>query len=700
MRASALGSARGSGALRSGHDFAGAKTSDSTGAANRQAELIGKSHARSREYGLQEADEPDFTRIEPGRLRQAIEENRFLFQHAAPVMETLYEQIANTHSMIVLTSASGLVLHSLGDPDFLEKASRVALMPGADWSERGKGTNAIGTALEEEQPVTVHGCQHFLEANKFLTCSCAPIYDPHSRLIGALDVTGDHRSYQQHTLALVRMSAQIIENYMFADVFPNALRLHFHSRAEFLGTLVEGIAVFSPDGRFLAANRSACFQLGLSVSALRAHSLASLFGATVSELIDGSRSVLSTPKQLLLHNGVTVWARLEHKATPAWATSSEKERTSATRSSALAQESARSPARSAAMPSWRDPEPSLEQLDTGDARIAEVLGKVRRVLNRDIPILILGETGVGKDWLAQAIHRASSRAGQPFVAVNCAAIPETLIEAELFGYEEGAFTGARKKGSLGKILQAHGGTLFLDEIGDMPKPLQARLLRTLQERRVCPLGSNREIEVDVAIISATHRNLRSLIEQGEFREDLYYRLNGLAIKLPPLRERSDFRAIVRSILDSLATDGRRLELCPELFAQLARHRWPGNVRQLYNVLRTAVALLDRDDRIERRHLPEDFLEELDTHARPRPAGAAVGGLSSESLKQPGTYALHDTPGASSTEDATTLQDVELHAIAQALRAHHGNISAAAKALGVSRNTIYRKKHLLSPGLLA
>jgi len=210
-------------------------------------------------------------------LNEALEENRFLFQHAAPVMETLYDQIVNTHSMVLLTSARGMVLHTLGDTDFLEKASQVALTPGMDWSERGKGTNAVGTALAEEEALTVHGSQHYLNANKFLTCSCAPIFDPYGQVIGALDVTGDHRSYHQHTLALVRMSAQMIENHMFADIFPKAIRVHFHSRSEFLGTLVEGIAVFSPEGRFLSANRSAQFQFGLPFAALKAHTFTSLF---------------------------------------------------------------------------------------------------------------------------------------------------------------------------------------------------------------------------------------------------------------------------------------------------------------------------------------------------------------------------------------------------------------------------------------
>ncbi|MDZ4130515.1 MAG: GAF domain-containing protein, partial [Hydrogenophaga sp.] len=283
-----------------------------------QADLILQSHQRSQAYGITAHSEPDFSSPSRGDMNNALDENRFLFQHAAPVMETLYDQIVNTHSMVLLTSARGMVLHSLGDTDFLEKASQVALTPGMDWSEKNKGTNAIGTALTEEEALTVHGSQHYLNANKFLTCSAAPIFDPYGPVLGALDVTGDHRSVHQHTLALVRMSAQMIENHMFADIFPKAMRIHFHTRSEFLGTLVEGIAVFSPEGRFLSANRSAQFQMGLPFSALQAHTFSSLFGMSVSALFERFSGALPNPRQLCLHNGVSVWCRVKVKAAAPW----------------------------------------------------------------------------------------------------------------------------------------------------------------------------------------------------------------------------------------------------------------------------------------------------------------------------------------------------------------------------------------------
>lgn len=651
------------------------------------ADLIDQAHQRSAAFGLRENDQPDLSIPLRGELRDALDENRFLFQHAAPVMETLYEQIVNTHSMVLLTSARGMVLHSLGDTDFLDKASRVALTTGADWSEQSKGTNAVGTALSEQEALTVHGSQHYLNATKFLTCSCAPIFDPYGQVIGALDVSGDQRSFHQHTLALVRMSAQMIENHMFADIFPKAIRIHFHTRSEFLGTLVEGIVVFSPEGRFISANRSAQFQIGLPFSALKAHTFSSLFGIPITSLIELFSGAMPTPKQLVLHNGVTVWCRTTLKSPVTWAAGGGE--------SAAASVVEEAPSRP--VPPRRRHMSTLQYLDTGDPQLASVIHKLRMVAGKDIPVMILGETGTGKDLLAQAIHGDSPRAGQPFVSVNCASIPETLIESELFGYEEGAFTGARKKGAVGKILQANGGTLFLDEIGDMPRHLQARLLRVLQERRVSPLGAGKEVDVDIAVVCATHKNLKDMIARGDFREDLYYRLNGLVVRLPALRERTDFELVVRKILKSLCENGQNVGLSPEVLDLFKRYHWPGNFRQLHNLLRTAVVMVGCSGSIEVAHLPDDFLEELQltppSHPMPMPAGA-------QSL--PPLVTLPTTPAemqAAGQADGLSLQDVTLTAMAQMLRLHKGNVSAAAKALGVSRNTIYRKKDLLPPDVL-
>ncbi|MBI1891746.1 MAG: sigma-54-dependent Fis family transcriptional regulator [Burkholderiales bacterium] len=624
--------------------------------ASNSAIRIEHSHRRCAAFGLIETDQPDYSVNGDCSLAQAIELNRSLYTHALPVMETLYEQIVNTHNMVILTNADGLILHTLGDDDFLEKANKVALQPGVAWSEQSKGTNAIGTAIAEQAAVLVHAKDHYLHANRFLTCSASPIFDPLGKVLGVLDVTGDKSSYHNHTMALVRMSAQMIENQLFAVAFQDAITLHFHSRPEFIGTLVEGIASFTPGGRFISANRSGLFQLGLPLSALQSHTFSSLFGLPVSALFDHYRTAAATPLALCLHNGVRVFAkaalRLSNKIFQHASDSIHRS------------ETPRSPAAA------QTPRPShLQHLNAGDPAMATLIARLDKVIGRDIPILITGETGTGKELLAQAIHNDSPRALGPFVAVNCASIPETLIESELFGYEDGAFTGARKKGNLGKILQANGGTLFLDEIGDMPLSLQARLLRVLQERVVTPLGSAKAIPVNLTVICATHRNLRELIAGNRFREDLYYRLNGLVVKLPPLRERSDLETVVRKIVADESC-GVPYTVAPEVMQMFKQHHWPGNLRQLTNLLRTGMIMTDEDYEIRREHLPEDFLEDV--------------ALADDSASQ----AIDNSNSAPPVN--AKLEDMELSMIRTALETHKGNVSAAARALGISRNTIYRK----------
>ena len=337
---------------------------------------------------------------------------------------------------------------------------------------------------------------------------------------------------------------------------------------------------------------------------------------------------------------------------------------------------------------------SLRYLDTGDPQVSSVIHKLRIIQGRDIPIMILGETGTGKDLLAQAIHNDSTRSHKNFVSVNCASIPENLIESELFGYEEGAFTGAKRKGSSGKILFANEGTLFLDEIGDMPLHLQARLLRVLQERKVSPLGSGREVDVDITVICATNKNLKTMIANGTFREDLYYRLNGLVVKLPALRDRKDLELVAKKILASVCPAEKRIGISPEVMDLFHRYAWPGNFRQLYNLLRTAVVMAECERDIQMHHLPEDFLSEIQDYA---PEVNTVCAQSHETLAPPTITPPTPQPtwhDSRSVTETFNLENVAIDAIAQALRSCKGNVSAAAKLLGVSRNTIYRKKHLL------
>ncbi|HKW82287.1 MAG TPA: sigma-54-dependent Fis family transcriptional regulator, partial [Burkholderiaceae bacterium] len=661
-----------------------------------RSELIEQSHLRCAALGLTRVVRPDFEPLMRSELGVARERNQRLFTHAAPVMEMLFEQIVDTGSMIVLTDAQGTILHAVGDDEFLTRANKVALAPGVNWAEQSKGTNAIGTALFEERPTLVHGGEHFIHANSFLTCSAAPIFDPRGNMLGVLDVTGDQHSYHQHTMGLVRMSARMIENHWLSDDYGSNLRLHFHSRAEFIGTLLEGIVVVGPDGKIVGANRSALDQLDISSAALRMHSLASLFGTTPSAVLDHMRAPLPVPMSLSLANGRRFHAsgRINGpaRAIMAGLTVDDAE---PVRAVAVAEAGVPQSATASRLS-------GLHYLKTGDPQIEALVGKVQRVLNRDIPLLILGETGTGKELLARAVHQDSNRAKQPFVAVNCASIPESLIEAELFGYEDGAFTGARRKGATGRIVQAHGGTLFLDEIGDMPLALQARLLRVLQERCVTPLGSLKAIAVDIAVVGATHRNLRAMIEAGTFREDLYYRLNGLVVRLPALRERRDLAAVARRILLAECPQST-LEISPAVMTLFGRYAWPGNIRQLANVLRTAAVMASGEREITEQHLSDDFLEDAGRGLPPDREAASVTQAPALTDAEPAAEPAVERAGEGVARPsidapaARTLQEAEIEMMRSAIAAANGNISEASKRLGISRNTIYRKLRWSKPG---
>jgi len=604
------------------------------------AEAIERSWRRCLANGIDTNSPSSLEVVTAQELALKREQNQQLLKLAQPEMETLNEQIAHTRNVVILTDDEGVILHSLGGHHFLNEAQRIALSAGASWHEDHRGTNAIGTVLIEQSALTVQGAEHFMSYHHSLSCSAVPIFGAENQLIATLDVSNDSNMSQQHTLALVKMSAQMIENRLFLASHQGEIALHFHARPEFIGTLWEGVAIFTDGGQLVATNRSGQFQLSLNTSKAASQqgiNFNNLFDIPFASLL---RQIGGTDKLIVplrLNNGARIYVQVELLQ--------KKQQISTTPPAVVKRTSAA----------------NLDLLDSGDAKISRAVQQIKQVLSRDIPILIQGETGVGKELFARAIHEASAQHKGPWIAVNCAALPEGLIEAELFGYEEGAFTGARRKGSPGKIEQANGGTLFLDEIGDMPLTLQARLLRVLQERTVTPLGSTKTIPVNFSLISATNLKLKEKVEAGEFRSDLYYRLNGLSVALPPLRERSDLQALIDVILH--IEQAGTVEITPEVLAIFQAHSWPGNIRQLHNVLRTAIALAD-GAAITALHLTQDFIDEMP--------------LTKPSLS------------ANATSNPLDLDDLTSQTIKQAMQAEAGNVSAVARQLGISRNTLYRK----------
>ncbi|MET1068445.1 MAG: sigma-54-dependent Fis family transcriptional regulator [Pseudomonas prosekii] len=576
------------------------------------------------------------TVLEHGRVLESRERLQQVLQIAGSEMTSLHQQLSGAGHAVLLTDARGVILNCVTAPAERQIFERAGLWLGADWSEACEGTNGIGTCLVERQALTIHQDEHFRGRHTGLTCSASPVFDPHGELLAVLDVSSARhdvsRQSQFHTMALVNLSAKMIESCYFLRYFDNQWLLRFHLQAESVGLFSEGLLAFDGEGRISAVNQSALNLLGHVRGGLLGKPVEAFFDCALDQLLGRASANASASWPLRTRDGRNLFAVL------------------------------RGQPRSIPAPAPGQPllaeRPRLSGICLGDAALQENFRKALRVFERDVPLLINGETGSGKEAFAKAVHQASQRAPKYFVALNCAAIPESLIESELFGYRGGSFTGARKEGMRGKLQQADGGTLFLDEIGDMPLALQTRLLRVLEDRQVVPIGGEPE-SVNVRIISATHRNLLDRVNDGSFREDLYYRLNGLEVALPALRERSDKSQLLDFLLAEEA--GGETVLIDEPARQaLLAFAWPGNVRQLRNVLRTLAALCD-GGRVGLEDLPAMIRQA-------RPVVAAV-------VEEPSEF---------------PLDDAERLALLNALEQQRWHMTHTAEQLGVSRNTLYRK----------
>ena len=555
-------------------------------------------------------------------LRERREQAMQMLACAQPELDSLTEHALSAGCVVILTDPSGLILEEIGSPEFLPKAQRIALAPGVEWSETRRGTNAIGTALLERQSLMVLGGEHFLPQNGAIGCAASPIFSGRGEIAGVIDISGEAAQVNDHTLGLVRMAAQQVEHrLMLAQASGHLLR--FHAKPGLLGTAREGLIVID-EGRIVAANRVALGLLGTAWTGLLERPAEELIGARWSQPHHGS-GLLTLP------DGRQIAAMLERAARPA---------------------TSRSTARPLAKALDDDALPAADDL-------APLLHSACKVLDAGLPVLITGETGSGKEVFARRLHQASRRSKGPFVAVNCAALPEALIEAELFGYEAGAFTGARRHGMPGRIREAAGGVLFLDEIGDMPLLLQTRLLRVLEERRVVPLGGGPGIPVDFDLVCATHQDVSAMSAGQAFRADLLYRIDGYRVAIPALRDRHDRRALIEQLFGPLAK-AKRLSLDDAAIDRLDAHAWPGNVRELAHVLRTLVALADDGACLGVDQLPPRVL--------------------SGSAQARRHLAVTTEPALSSVVENT---------IDRALAECDGSVAEAARRLGVHRSTLYR-----------
>lgn len=582
-------------------------------------------------------------------LRSLQHRHADLIDAAKPVMAQAREFLAESGTMMILTDPTGVILWVEGDPGAKDNGQGIQLVPGALWDEAVSGTNAIGTALASGQPVQICAAEHFCEGIKHWTCSASVIRDPYdAQILGALDISGLSGSHNTHCLALALASAGRIETRLAALEMEKRARLLdvTLTRAKRWGD--NGLVIFDRRGRLVRANENA----GL--------------------FLDSLGLDLATWRNIGIDDGAS-----DHRhSLPEWMQDDwlepvidHEERLGTILAIPLSRRWTSMAAVSLPEPEGRPLADPIDGIIGNSPVLAKVKSRARQLARLHVPVLLLGPTGAGKEVFAQALHRAGPRASAPFVPLNCGSMTRDLLASELFGYVEGAFTGARRGGMAGKFEAADGGTLFLDEIGEMPLDLQAHFLRVLEEGEVYRLGENKVRKVQVRVLAATNRDLRAEVAAGNFRMDLYYRLAVTVLRLPSLAEhKDDIPLLVRHFVDQTARSYGVPAKYPtaEVMDVLMEYPWPGNVRELRNVIEGMV-LLAEEDILTSDDLPPEFVAPV----VPSASGAFV-----------------DAP--SSAEKSGRLADSERQAIIAAIRAEGGNFTRAAIRLGIAKSTLYEK----------
>ena len=597
-------------------------------------------------------------------LKEYRSRHEYLIQVASAEIDWLYDHIAMSGCALLLTDASGIVLYQKADASIADAFRSAGLQLGADWSESRQGTNGMGTCIAENRAIIVHRDEHFRACHIGLSCTAAPIHDPDGSLAAVLDVSTLNaqgtRDTQAHVMALVHLSAKLIEKCLFLRHFQRGSVLRFHARPEFVNLQHDGALALAGDATVIAADEMALRLLGVAQRGeLIGRRIDEIFDMRADEMLDpvsSSATGLWPVRDAVL--GRRYFASLSHETTDV---GFSKYRVTSARPSDVMQVAPAQATKDVL---------ALEDLAAEDSQMLRIVRSARRVAASSVSVMIQGATGTGKELFARALHAASGRSS--FVALNCAAIPESLIESELFGYKPGAFTGARREGMKGTILRASGGTLFLDEIGDMPLALQTRLLRVLEEQEVVPLGADKPMKVDLRVICASHQNLRAMIARGLFREDLYYRLNGITLELPRLADRTDKEQLMRRMLGAETCDGRPAAIETDAFQCLLKYDWPGNIRELRNVIRTALAICDRGV-VRLRDLPSEVR-----------GGTGFPGL------PPITADADESTVDEAPANLSPIEAAERQALVRIIRETDGNMVRAAALLRVSRSTLYRR----------
>lgn len=646
---------------------AGAKPSEAL-----PGHLILDSWARCLEAGLDPWKTPRIEVVSSSELAMRQQRAEVVRRLAQAELETLSQQIAGSNFLLAFADHEGMILDLYADNRFSMSGSGAGIVAGSLWDERRAGTNGLGTALALGQSVAVTGTEHYFHDLGGISCTAAPIRDAQGDLVGVLDASSYFESRQRHTLALVQMAATHIENGLLLHQMAGHIILAIHPRAEFLGTLSAGLLAFDGDGRLSALNaRARSLLSGLAVG--RGAAFEQLFEQPFERLL--ARLTQDTEVRLRDAMGSTLVTRPVHRplatlrlpmgASLAGVDKTRQEGPSHRNGSeAVGALQAARPAVAHQAPGKATAAPQRPAFLADDPVVEKACNTVRRAVRMGVPVLIHGETGTGKEVIARHAHEFSGRKGA-FVGVNCGALPTELVEAELFGYEAGAFTGARREGSPGLIVSAHGGTLLLDEIAELPLMLQASLLRFLDDRCVRPVGGTKQRVVDVQLLAASHADLTQEVAARRFRQDLLYRLNVVEVRLPPLRQRTDLAEAVHFVLADLDP---KATLSPEALELLCEHDWPGNFRELRSLLTRM--LMESGSGEAGAHLDRPLVETVLANMGHRPGFAQAGAASS-------------------------LQRAATQTVLQAFDRCGRSVSRTSRTLGISRTTVYR--HLREAG---
>ena len=618
---------------------------------------IEASQERCRHYGVDALMTRNVMQVclTPEELSVRRGRNRGFLDVATSHIQEIYRFVAGAGFAVALADSEGYILEIIGDEPTLENLASGNCRPGFRWTEKDVGTSAISLVLERQMPVQVNDDEHFCQRGHGHTCSASPVFDDQDRFIAVIAMSGDAHQVHPHTLGMVITAARAIQNQLRITKASQELLL----RNNYMNAIIESI-----DSGVMAVDRSGIItQLNnQGRKILRwGHTIE---GASLSTLLESDEDWTSlmhsktgfTDRELFIKGPGGV-IQLVTTAKPILDSEGEVQGIifvfhEINRIRRLVNKMAGSQARF-----------TFEDILGMSPAIQEAKKLAMLAAAGDSNVLLLGETGTGKELFAQSIHNQSKRKHHPFVAINCGAIPRELLESELFGYVDGAFTGAKRGGRPGKLELGNGGTIFLDEIGDMPVDMQVKLLRTLQSGEICRIGQHTPMSVDVRFIAASHFDLKHEVEQGNFREDLFYRLNVLPISIPPLRRRNgDSLLLAKHILRRCALGLGKTDLRFSAGAEqaLAIYHWPGNIRELENVVERGVNLVE-GGWIE----PDHFGLLL-----PKKENA----LSRQFKGQQGSI----------------LESTERQAILETIELAESNLSRAAKILGISRATLYKK----------